>query len=278
MSDGSAEYEPPNTAENSPREKRLKDLTDFYLKLGRKYGIPEDVLNGYTQEAVNEAMRKIKLTSQYDSKYDILNSEGLNHELEIAIALSKRYNLPLSAAFVDLKGLKAINEHPKLGQEAGDRALKIVVRSINSCLRRSDFAGKIPTPEEVIKNGGYISEVAAREGGDEFVILFLGTPLNGGVIATHRVLEKISENSDREMPKHREIFNQPLTARAGIAQFDPNLDKDGTGFLRRIGGAMYMTKKREGRLGVSSQIYEDKDYHTVIIKELNAPRTQGRRN
>jgi hypothetical protein len=35
---------------------------------------------------------------------------------------------------------------------------------------------------------------------------------------------------------------------------------------------MYITKKREARLGVSAPIYKDNDYHTVIVRQLKPNR------
>lgn len=272
MSDGSVEIENPSETEKlSPQETLRKDLTNYQLELGRRFGIPEVKLNEYAEEAVNKALAEAEKVSRFDSKYQILNSEGLKYELAIAVETARRYNLPLTAAFIDLEGMGEINS--KLGQEGGDGAIRVAVGAINSNIRKSDIPGRVPAPEDIKVNGGkYEAQVAAREGGDEFVVLFLGTPLEGGVVASQRILESVSRDSDSKMPKYREAFGKSLGARAGVAQFNPTLDQDGTGFLRRIGGAMYMTKKRAGKIGVSAPIYRDNDYQTVIVKNFKTPK------
>lgn len=222
-------------------------------------------LQEHLTSAVEEGFTAEDRALMYDEKFKILNSVGLKKELKYAIDFAKRYNVPLSAAFIDLKGLKPVNEHPELGQSAGDEAIRVVIEAFRSNLRETDRPAKPLTSEEAKT---YISEIAAKEGGDEFVVLYLGTPLEGGIAATKRVLDAIPEISDKRLPKHREIFGRPLSARAGVAQFDPVQDKDGEGFLRRIGGAMYKTKKREGIIGVSAPVYKEGDFNTVIIRNF----------
>lgn len=60
--------------------------------------------------------------------------------------------VPLAVMFIDLDGFKPIND--EYGHDAGDEALKIVAERMTACTRESD--------------------IVARIGGDEFIILFKG--------------------------------------------------------------------------------------------------------
>jgi diguanylate cyclase (GGDEF)-like protein len=99
---------------------------------------------------------------------------------------SRRTNAPLVIAFVDVDGLKAMND--KHGHAAGDRLLREVVRSIQEALRSYD--------------------VVARYGGDEFVCALLGD------------LAAIQERFDRLANNLRNATNG-CTITTGLAQMLP---------------------------------------------------------
>ncbi|WP_457601596.1 diguanylate cyclase [Hydrogenivirga sp.] len=88
----------------------------------------------------------------------------LSRELSIA----NRYGLPVGVLFLDVDGLKRIND--TYGHIAGDAYLKAVVVNIQSTLRSSDLL--------------------IRWGGDEFVAL-LHTNMEGLVVAKRRIKERL---------------------------------------------------------------------------------------
>lgn len=255
------------TDELSPREKLRQDSIIYHLDLGREFGIPDDKLNDYANRAADKIVAETDKASRIDSKYNILNSVGLHEVLSKAVEASKRYGIALSAAFIDLEGLGELNA--QFGQSGGDKGIRIVVEAISQTARTTDIPAVAPTPEDIQNNGG---EYAAREGGDEFVVLFLGTPLEGAIAASQRIMASISQESDIKMPEYRKKLNKSFGSRAGVAQFDSNFDKDGADFLKRIDGAMYKTKHSKGRMGISSQLYKDNDYNTIVIKSFNRPK------
>lgn len=84
-----------------------------------------------------------------DSLIDLPNRRGFLRELERLIARVSRYDAKGAMLFVDVDGLKAIND--SFGHRAGDEALIEVAELLSCGVRKSD--------------------VVARIGGDEFGIL-----------------------------------------------------------------------------------------------------------
>ncbi len=88
-----------------------------------------------------------------DAHYDVLvpvaNRRGLVRQLEMLIARRDRHNVPAALLFVDVDGLKNLND--SFGHSAGDAALIYLAELMVSAVRQTDLV--------------------ARLGGDEFAIL-----------------------------------------------------------------------------------------------------------
>ncbi|MFP2770501.1 GGDEF domain-containing protein [Oceanisphaera sp. KMM 10153] len=84
-----------------------------------------------------------------DSLTQIHNRAGMDERLEIEYRRWLRYQSPLCIALIDIDYFKDIND--KYGHLAGDKALRLIARTIQQSLRESDFV--------------------ARFGGEEFIIL-----------------------------------------------------------------------------------------------------------
>ena len=92
---------------------------------------------------------KIRYLATHDGMTGLVNREMFNQLINLAIEQARRYSRKLAVLFIDLDGFKEIND--SLGHEFGDRMLIIVAQRLKGCMRSSD--------------------VVARFGGDEFVIL-----------------------------------------------------------------------------------------------------------
>jgi diguanylate cyclase (GGDEF)-like protein len=116
--------------------------------------------------------------------------DRLTHEVE----RSKRSGEKFTVLFLDLDRLKEVND--RYGHEAGNEVLKGVAQEIRSAVRATDLA--------------------ARYGGDEFVVILTRTERNGAERVAEALREGI-EGVGRRM-------GYPLgavTVSAGIAEFDP---------------------------------------------------------
>ncbi len=108
-----------------------------------------------------------------DPLTNTLNRRSFFELAEHEIDISQRNERPLTVAYIDIDNFKVVND--KFGHQVGDELLITVVSTIRSNIRRSD--------------------VLARFGGDEFVILLPDTPGN----AAHKFLSKIHFQLDQSM-------------------------------------------------------------------------------
>jgi diguanylate cyclase (GGDEF)-like protein len=86
---------------------------------------------------------------------------AFNDELNRA----SRYGTPLALLLIDLDRLKEVND--RLGHAAGDRALQLVAEALRRSCRTTDLA--------------------ARHGGDEFVVLAVNTTAPEALALAHRI-------------------------------------------------------------------------------------------
>lgn len=89
-----------------------------------------------------------------DELTGLWNRRGFTIAATHALALADRQGVPVQLLFIDVDGLKRVNDRD--GHGAGDAVLAAVGRAIRSVVRDAD--------------------ASARIGGDEFVVLLYGTP------------------------------------------------------------------------------------------------------
>lgn len=111
-----------------------------------------------------------KVASFEDPLTGLYNRRGLEQAGTDLISATKIKDMPISVAFLDVDGLKKVND--TYGHEAGDALLVGVSEALKNSLRQSD--------------------VVARWGGDEFVIVSSGW-LHPGLL-TQRMITYLEEN------------------------------------------------------------------------------------
>ena len=95
------------------------------------------------------AEHRIRFLAHHDMLTQLPNRVLLNESLDIALRQAARTRLPLAVLCLDLDGFKMVND--TLGHSAGDQLLCQVSQRLRDNLRESD--------------------IVARIGGDEFVVL-----------------------------------------------------------------------------------------------------------
>jgi diguanylate cyclase (GGDEF)-like protein len=99
----------------------------------------------------------------------VLNRRGFTEAAERELDRARRYQHPLALAFVDVRGLKAVNDSE--GHQAGDRVLK--------------QAGVL------LRESARVHDVVGRIGGDELAVLLAEQSAQGAAAMTRRVRAQV---------------------------------------------------------------------------------------
>lgn len=145
-----------------------------------------------------------------------LNRQGLYLLAKQQIKIALRHNLPIVLLFADMDNLKQVNDN--LGHVEGDRALKEVAGVLQSSVRESD--------------------IVARYGGDEFVVLLTG--LNAA---------DVEQVVIRHIEEHAKAFNSSnnksytLSISVGFSIHDTKHVVSMDDLILRADKAMYKRKR-----------------------------------
>jgi diguanylate cyclase (GGDEF)-like protein len=112
------------------------------------------------------AMRETALT---DPLTGVLNRRGFIEAAERELARAERYGRPLALAYVDIRGLKAVNDSH--GHRAGDELLRQAARVLTESARADDVVGRL--------------------GGDELGLLLAEQTSEGAAALTNRIHEQL---------------------------------------------------------------------------------------
>ncbi len=125
-------------------------------------------------KSVHENQRQRALLGEratHDSLTGLLNRGAVLEFLDRDVASMHREGSSLGILFIDLDGLKEINDTH--GHEAGDAALVAIARAIEATTRKSDIVGRL--------------------GGDEFILGRLGRPDRNGLSQlADRILQNVT--------------------------------------------------------------------------------------
>jgi diguanylate cyclase (GGDEF)-like protein len=126
----------------------------------------------------------------------VLNRRGFLEAAERELLRARRYGHPLAVAFVDIRGLKAVNDTE--GHLAGDRLLQNVTMLLRESARTHDLVGRI--------------------GGDELGVLLAEQSAAGAAAMTERVRSQV--------PAHRASLGlvTPWDVTVGTAAFPDDGD------------------------------------------------------
>jgi diguanylate cyclase (GGDEF)-like protein/PAS domain S-box-containing protein len=194
---------------------KRKDGTTLRVRLsGRKVRGGRGALDGYgiivedvtNQRALEELLRK---EAANDGLTDLANYRQLVDVLDNEIKRSKRTGREFTLLFLDLDGLRQINE--RYGHQTGSRALCRLANILRLCCRAID--------------------TAARYGGDEFALVLPETGAGPAMLVARRICELFAD--DGEEPK--------LTVSIGVASYPEDAETIGP-LLYAADKALYSMK------------------------------------
>lgn len=125
--------------------------------------------------ALRRSLELRREAARTDLLTGLANRRALHDALAVEVQRARRYDSTFAVAYLDLDGFKQIND--SLGHGAGDRVLVAVGSTLAREVREADLA--------------------ARVGGDEFVVLMPETDLIGARTLMERLVEVLRDEFDR---------------------------------------------------------------------------------
>jgi diguanylate cyclase (GGDEF)-like protein/PAS domain S-box-containing protein len=195
------------------------------------------------------AQSRIHHLAHHDSLTGLLNRAAFMMRLVPAMRRAEQQGQLLALLFIDLDNFKRVND--SLGHLEGDKVLRTVAERIGACLRGSDLV--------------------ARFGGDEFVVLLEDLQARDDVLVVLMALLSVVEVPVRV--DGRDLF---VTPSIGIAMF-PEHGRSAEALIQHADTAMYLAKSG-GRASyqffepmMATQAYAD----LVLESELSAGLARG---
>lgn len=208
-----------------PKWQSIAAVKDEHGKTSHYVGVFSDIT------AIKEAEDRLKKLATHDPLTDLPNRNLAKDRLAEAITRGRRQDTSVALMFFDLDGFKNVND--SLGHAKGDELLVQVAGRVSSLLRASD--------------------VVARQGGDEFIVVVPDIRDMQDVDAlAHRLLESISR------PYQLGSEAAHVSASMGIAVFPLDGDDPAT-LIQHADVAMYRAKElgRNRAQYFSAQLKDD---------------------
>lgn len=173
----------------------------------------EGTVEAITERKLYEA--EIRHQATHDALTGLPNRTMLHNYLQRAIQSARQKGMLTAVVFVDLDQFKYIND--SLGHQVGDELLKTVAQRLVSCVRESDMV--------------------ARQGGDEFVLVLQHQPDEANIT---EVLQRILNAVSRPWQTGEREFL--ITCSIGVSRC-PTDGRDVETLLKNADLAMYKAKE-----------------------------------
>jgi diguanylate cyclase (GGDEF)-like protein/PAS domain S-box-containing protein len=164
------------------------------------------------RKQIEDTLRALSLRDELTGLY---NRRGFLTLVEQQLKLATRMKKGLLLMFADLDGMKEIND--SLGHKEGDRALTDTAVILEKTFRDSD--------------------IIARYGGDEFVVLTLESAEAGAEAITSRLSENLNYHNMHEDRAYK------LSVSVGVSRYDPEMPSTVDSLLMLADSVMYEQKR-----------------------------------
>lgn len=179
--------------------------------------------------ALEERSKEFENRANYDPLTKVYNRRRFLELLERGIKNALHRNIDLSVVFFDIDHFKKIND--TYGHNTGDEVLKGLASLVSAAIRHSD--------------------IFARWGGEEFLLLLESTSLENAARAAEKIRKAIMEH---EFPDVKQV-----TCSFGVTSFHPH--DTGETFINRADTALYRAKEsgRNRVIGMRKKLSEEEE-------------------
>lgn len=198
-----------------------KALLNSGKRLQNRMKISSEDLKQLQQE-----LEKSQQEAQTDTLTSLINRRGLEKRFELERIRAKQNNMPFSILLIDIDHFKKVND--SFGHLVGDSLLKSLARLMTAQLRKND--------------------IAARFGGEEFMILLPETGIDGAKAVGRKIQDALS-TKEWKIKDSGESMGK-ITVSMGIAQYKFNEPEKA--LIKRADDALYFAKQN-GRNQIISQ-------------------------
>jgi len=198
---------------NDPASSNM-DNYDFegrIVRISRHLAV--SIHNTILYEKVKDLSMRDSMTGLYNFRYFV---ETLRSEVDRAL----RYDEPLTCIMLDVDNFKTVND--VYGHQAGDLVLKELARSVSLSVRSSD--------------------IPARYGGDEFIIVCPNTGKSLALKIAGRLMKLFSKKAIRIPTKNKTVKVTLSVGIAGIPDDTTNMDE-----LMKLADEALYRAKHEGK-------------------------------
>lgn len=180
----------------------------FYNLAGEVEGIVGVIIDVSDYKRIQDELKKTALTDELTGLY---NRKKFNEVLKEEVKRSKREETHISLIMFDIDYFKQVNDN--YGHLVGDEILKTVAHLVNYSTRETD--------------------VVARWGGEEFMVLLRATNIYGATILAEKLRKTIEHANFESVGK--------VTCSFGVCEHQVAENEEA--FLKRVDEALYRAKE-----------------------------------
>ena len=171
----------------SREETRVRTYRDRVTRMRTRISVLER-----ESRTLHESLREEQRMAMIDALTGIPNRAAYDDRIEEEYKRWKRFERPVSLIAWDIDRFKTIND--AYGHKAGDKVLRVIAQHLARHVRDTDFVG--------------------RYGGEEFVMLLVGTDTNEAKVVAEKIRQEISQ-----LGFHFHDHPVSITASCGITSF-----------------------------------------------------------
>jgi diguanylate cyclase (GGDEF)-like protein len=191
-------------------------------------------LNAELEDRVEQRTRELQDLAARDPLTGLYNRRHFGEVIAREFAAAERYDADLTCLMLDLDRFKETNDC--FGHRTGDEVLAIVAHVISTELRGSD--------------------VAARFGGDEFIILLPQTSCASAAVLVDRITDRFREEVMRKYP------DVPVGVSIGVASLRTTRAPSAEALIHEADVALYTVKDARKAGLIANQSPRHSPYRT----------------